>query len=59
MNIKEYLTLILETLNEVETKGNSTIILANCIESIQQVIANMSSDDEAEGTETDVEAREE
>lgn len=58
MNIKEYLILILDALNEVETKGNSTVILANCIESMQQVIANMSSDDEEESTE-DIEDNEE
>ncbi len=46
--MKNKLTMLLNTLAEIETKGDSTIKMAGCLQYVQQVIAECDMQEKSE-----------
>lgn len=55
MDVKETLINILNALTQVETKGQGTLIMADCITTLNQVINQIPNEVQESKSETEVE----
>lgn len=55
MGIKETLINILNVLTQIETKGQNTLMMADCIQALNQVINQIPNEVQESESETEVE----